>query len=70
MNRTFFAKFMLVLGFVMVAIYFALGMVLMFSPIFKYIPQNMRIIFGIFFCAYSLFRLVRTYMKLKEQKHE
>ncbi len=54
----------------MVAVYIGLGISLLFFPIYKYIPQNMKIIFGIFFLAYGFFRLIRTIMKLNENKDD
>lgn len=62
---SWFGKFMLYFGIVMVAIYIGLGVVLMFVPVFEYIPKNMRVIFGIFFLMYGLLRLTRIYQRLK-----
>lgn len=70
MNKSFLAKFMFVFGIVMIAVYIGLGVSLIFFPIFMYIPQNMKTIFGIFFLAYGFFRLVRFYMKFKEKRDE
>lgn len=61
------AKFMIYFGFVMVAIYIGLGVVLMFFPVFDYIPKNMRVIFGIFFLMYGLLRLARIVQKFKNR---
>jgi hypothetical protein len=58
-------KFMMYFGMLMVAIYIGLGVVLMFVPVFEYIPKNMRVIFGIFFLMYGLLRLTRIYQKFK-----
>jgi len=58
-------KFMMYFGMLMVAIYIGLGVVLMFVPVFEYIPKNMRVIFGIFFLMYGLLRLSRIYQKFK-----
>lgn len=70
MNKQFFAKFMIILGFVMVAVYIGLGAILLFFPVYKYIPHNMKIIFGFFFMAYGFFRLIRSIMKLKQYRNE
>jgi hypothetical protein len=58
-------KFMMYFGMLMVAIYIGLGVVLMFVPVFEYIPKNMRVIFGIFFLMYGLLRSTRIYQKFK-----
>lgn len=65
---SWFGKFMLYFGIVMVAIYIGLGVVLMFLPVFEYIPKNMRVIFGIFFLMYGLLRLTRIYQRLKNDR--
>jgi len=61
---------MIVFGFIMVACYLGIALYLLLSPSFKYIDLNMRIIFGSFFIAYGLFRLVRLISKIKNQNYE
>ena len=59
-------RFMFYFGFVMAAIYIGLGIILLFIPVFLYIPKNIRIVFGLFFLMYGLFRLVRITQKSKK----
>jgi hypothetical protein len=70
MSNTFFSKFMVVFGFIMVACYIGIALFLLLSPSFKYIDLNMRMVFSFFFIAYGLFRLVRLISKIKNQNYE
>ena len=61
-----FEKIMLYFGFFMVALYIGLGSLFLFFPVFTYLPENVKTIFGAFFVIYGVFRLVRLIQKVKE----
>jgi hypothetical protein len=63
-------KFTNVFGFVMVGLYFFLGCMIIFSGYFRYLPDNARVVFGIFLIAYGAFRFVRLYYKIKNAQKE
>jgi prolipoprotein diacylglyceryltransferase len=56
---------MLYFGLFMVLFYLVIGFLLIFAPVFTYIIKEPRVIFGIFFVLYGIFRFVRLYPKLK-----
>lgn len=66
--NSFFSKFMLIFGVLMICLYIALGISLIFMTKFTYIPSEIRVIFGAFFIIYGIFRLVRFYYKYKGSK--
>lgn len=68
-NNSIFAKIMIYFGFFMVILYIGLGLFLIISPTFDYIPSTMKNVFAIFFIVYGIFRLVRLIMKLKELRN-
>jgi len=55
---------MLYFGVVMIIVYIVAGSMLIFAPVFTYSPKEFRVIFGIFFVLYGIFRFVRIYPKL------
>lgn len=62
------SDFMHWLGIVMIAIYFILGSLVFFSNLFLNLPENMRIVFGLFLYAFGFFRLVNWFQKNKDCK--
>lgn len=48
----------------MIIVYIVAGSMLIFAPVFTYSPKEFRVIFGIFFVLYGIFRFVRIYPKL------
>lgn len=58
-NKERLAKFMMIFGFVMVAVYIGLGVMLFIPRFYPYVPANLKFAFGIFFIAYGIYRLVR-----------
>ena len=66
--RPILAKFMIYFGFFMVVLYLGLGCYILFSPSFPDIPQNIKMVFGFFFIAYGVFRLVRSLMTMKQNR--
>ena len=65
-NKSKFTKFMTVFGFAMAIIYVGLGIALLLSSFFSYIPKNIKFVLAFFFIAYGLFRFVRIWTKAKE----
>ncbi len=61
---------MLYFGVFMVFIYLMLGLCLIFAPILKYIDKEPKVIFGIFFVVYGIFRLIRIYPKIFHPEKE
>jgi len=57
-----------IFGYCMAGIYVVLGILCMMLKNFDYWPKNIRMIFGMFFVAYGLFRFIRIYYKNKEEK--
>jgi len=62
-NREWLAKFMEIFGYVMVAVYIGLGVMLFIPRFYPYVPANLKFAFAIFFLAYGVFRLVRMLSK-------
>ncbi|OFX37099.1 MAG: hypothetical protein A2X08_03295 [Bacteroidetes bacterium GWA2_32_17] len=55
---------MLYFGLFMVLFYIVIGFILIFTSVFSYISSEPRVIFGIFFVVYGIYRFVRLYPKL------
>jgi len=51
------------LAWVVIALWFFLGFYIFFSPAFKYLPESVRVIFGIFCILFGFYRLARLYAK-------
>jgi len=58
-DRAWFAKFMLIFGYLMVVVYIGMGILLFLPQVFPWVPGNVKFAFAVFFIAYGLFRLVR-----------
>jgi hypothetical protein len=58
-NKEWLAKFMVVFGYIMVAVYIGLGAMLFIPRFYPYVPANLKFAFAIFFIAYGAFRFVR-----------
>jgi hypothetical protein len=59
-------KYMKYFGFIIVAFFFILGFLLIFSDFFNYIPAKFRFIFAAIIILYSAFRLAVIFYKPKE----
>ena len=66
MNNKFLTKIMIYFGIAVVSIFIGLGITLIFFPYFPFIPSDFKVIMGVFFLVYGIFRLVRLIMQLKE----
>lgn len=51
------------LTWVVVALWFVLGIYIFIGPAFKYLPESARVIFGIFCILFGFYRLARLYAK-------
>jgi hypothetical protein len=69
-DKNLFSKVMIGFGFVMVAIFFGIGIALIFFPVYNYLPPNLKTVLGAFFMAYGFFRLARIYQNIREQKRK
>lgn len=57
-------------GLIIVSLILLLGILLIFSNYFVYVPINYRIIFGGLIISYGAFRLVGIILKSKKQDDE
>jgi hypothetical protein len=69
-DKNLFSKVMIGFGFVMVAVFFGIGVALIFFPVYTYLPPNIKTMLGAFFMAYGFFRLARIYQSIREQKRK
>jgi hypothetical protein len=51
------------LAWAVIALWFILGLYIIISPDFKYLPDSVRVIFGIFCILFGFYRLARLYAK-------
>lgn len=70
MSKAGLAKFMVIFGYVMVAVYIGLGVMLFIPGFYPYVPVNLKFVFAIFFIAYGLFRLVRILSRKNASDNE
>jgi hypothetical protein len=70
MNGKWNFNAMNIFGLVMVVIYIAGGLYILFGNYFKNYTSEIRIIFGSFLLIYGIYRFVRVYFKLKKPDHE
>ncbi len=56
-------RIILYFGILIVALFYVLGIFVIFSHMFAYIPMNYRVIIGILLMLYGTFRLVLIYNK-------
>jgi uncharacterized membrane protein HdeD (DUF308 family) len=64
------ATYYWIFGILVVICLILLGVFILFSSYFQYIPSNFRFIIGFFIIAYGAFRLVNTFVKYKKDTHE
>lgn len=69
-NKEIISKIFIGFNIFMIAIFFLVGFLFIYSPIYPFIPRNMKLIFGGFFIAYGVFRLARFLQHYKEQKRK
>jgi hypothetical protein len=63
-------KYLKLFSFVVIALFLALGIFLVFSNYFSYMPKNYRIIFAFLIVAYGTFRLVTIIYKPKTERED
>lgn len=66
LNKNWLSKFMLYFGYMMSAIYVALGVVLLATNIFPVKPPALKFSFSLFLIAYGFYRLVKMVTKKNE----
>ena len=59
---------MRIFGYIMAVLYVIIGILLVIGMAFTYLPEYLRIMFGVFFAVYGIFRFVRIYYSTKENK--
>ncbi len=67
MHKKFNFDFMVIFGLIMVVMYIGLGIYLIVSKSFDYIPTTYKSVFAFFFIIYGVFRFVRIYPNLKNK---
>jgi len=61
-------KYLRIFGFIFVAFFLVLGILLIFTDYFSYIPQNIRIVFAGILILYGAFRLLTLVNKYKQSE--
>ena len=63
-------KFAKYFSWIVILLYFALGIYVLVSPRFQYLSKEVKIIFAVFLFLYGGFRLARLWSKSREQNEE
>jgi uncharacterized membrane protein len=63
-------KFVKYFSLLVIALYFFLGVYILVSPAFSYLPKEIKIIFSVFLFLYGGFRLARLWTKYREENEE
>lgn len=63
-------KFVKYFSLLVIALYFFLGVYILVSPAFSYLPKEIKIIFSVFLFLYGGFRLARLWTKHREDNEE
>jgi len=63
-------KFLKYFSYLVVALYFFLGIYILVSPAFIYLSRQIKIIFAVFLFLYGAFRLARIWTKSREREEE
>ena len=61
-------KYLRYFGFIFVAFFIVLGILLIFTDYFSYIPKNIRIVFAAIIILYGAFRLLTLLYKAKQSE--
>ena len=65
-NKGWFAKFMVIFGYLMAFVYIGLGVMLFIPKVYPSVPDVLKITFAFFFIAYGCFRLAKQYTRKNE----
>jgi hypothetical protein len=57
-------------GMAVAALFFVLGIYLLASPNYRYLPKEVRVIFAVFLFLYGAFRIVRYIYKDREDDED
>jgi positive regulator of sigma E activity len=57
-------------AYLVAAMYFFLGVFIFYSPLFRHLTQEIKIIFAAFLFLYGGFRLARIWSKSREEREE
>ena len=57
-----------IFGIIIVVLFLILGVLLIFSEMFEYIPKNFRVIIGVLLILYGAFRLALLFNNLKNKE--
>jgi hypothetical protein len=64
------AKYYWIFGLLVVILLIVLGLYILLSNYFDYVPSNFRFVIGFFIIAYGTFRLVNIIVKFKRNDDE
>lgn len=70
MNKLSFSKIMSYFGTAIALSFVLLGVYVLITDQFEYIPWNYRLIFGILMLSYGVFRMVNNYFKTRSESSE
>ncbi len=65
-NKGWFAKFMIIFGYLMAFVYVGLGAMLFVPKIYPSVPGVLKTTFAFFFIAYGFYRLAKLTTQKKE----
>lgn len=65
-----FDKILIFFGITISCLFIAFGAILIFTPLFSYIPVEMKKIAGVVLLAYGLIRIIAHINKLNDNNHE
>ncbi len=63
-----FLFFYWIFGLIIAALFLLFGLFIIFSDAFTYVPENFRIVIGIFLIAYGLFRVINIFIKNRKNE--
>lgn len=63
-------KFTRYFSFLVILLYFILGIFVLVSPRFQYLSQEVKVIFAVFLFLYGGFRIARLWTKSREEEED
>ena len=66
-SNNMFRRIKIIFGIFMVFFYLGFGLFFIFAPLFEYIEEVIRVIFGGALAIYGIARAIRTYEQVREE---
>ena len=63
-------KFTKIFGIAVAALFFLLGIFILVSPRFSYLPKEAKVIFAVFLFLYGAYRMVRYIFKDRDEEED